>query len=154
MSEDSPLEALNTEGMYRANVIDLDGVRIKAGHTPYKTKACDHLQLIFSLGERRVWCESCERTIDNFDAFMTFVNHLDRMVLAARHDLDTAERALAATVRMRATKELDRMWAGKRMVPCCPHCHGGLLPDDFAGGACSATSYELEVARRKVKDAP
>jgi hypothetical protein len=47
----------------------------------------------------------------------------------------------------RAAKEIDRTW-GHKMSPCCPHCRGALLPEDFASGAASSFNSEMERARR------
>lgn len=49
-----------------------------------------------------------------------------------------------------AAKSLDDAWRKKNLVPCCPHCLAGLLPDDFKNGVgLVSKSYALELARRK-----
>lgn len=147
-TKDPPLEVLPDGGSYRGTVVDLDGVRIKLGRTPYRAKTCEHKALIYCPSERRVWCEDCERTIDNFDAFLIYTRHLERMVREARSNLYRSEEALKSAARLRATKTLDRYWAGRKMAPCCPHCHRGLIAEDFANGAGAAVSLELEMAAR------
>lgn len=147
--KDPPLEVLPDGGCYVGTVVDLDKVRIRLGRTPYKVKVCEHRSLIYSPNERRVWCEDCERTIDGFDAFLIFTRHFERMESAAHHKRDQVNEALKSAARLRATKELDRVWSGRRMAPCCPHCKHGLVPEDFANGAAYSVSLELELARRK-----
>lgn len=149
--KDPPLEVLPDGGTYHGVVVDLDKVRIRLGRTPYRVKNCEHKALIYSPSERRVWCENCERTIDNFDAFLIFTRHFERMESEARHKLTTAQEALNSAARLRATKALDRMWAGGKMAPCCPHCHAGLLAEDFANGVGAAMSKELVLAGRRRK---
>jgi len=68
-----------------SDVVDLASVRIRLGRTPFKAKACEHRSLIDSLAERRVWCEDCERTIDNFHAFLIFTRKFEEMLQEARH---------------------------------------------------------------------
>jgi hypothetical protein len=109
-----------------SDVVDLASVRIRLGRTPFKAKACEHRSLIDSPAERRVWCEDCERTIDNFDAFLIFTRKFEEMLQEARHRMQVANEAMKSSVRRRVTKELDRAWSN--MAVCCPHCHGGLLP--------------------------
>jgi len=130
-----------------ATVVDLSEVRVRWGRTKTGTKVCEHKKLIYSTTERRVWCEDCERTIDNFDAMMTMVKHFGAMETAARYKLKVAEEAKQATLVRRAAKSLDRTW-GHKMAACCPHCRRGLLPEDFEGGG-AAIARDLEIARRK-----
>jgi hypothetical protein len=150
---DDPLVPLLTvyghDGVNRsgAEIIDLAGVRIQAGLAKQNQSRCGHKALIYDQRDRRIWCEDCERTVDNFDAVMLMVRHYQAMVREARLRLQKANEAFAASVRRRATKELDRIWNG-RMVPNCPHCNRGILPEDFAAGAASIQSLELERARR------
>lgn len=150
-TKDPPLEVLPDGGCYVGTVVDLDSVRIRAGRTPYKLKTCKHHHLIYNQIERRVWCEDCERTIDNFDAFLIFTNKFESMLREANGRMATATEALNSAARLRATKTLDRMWSGRRMAPCCPHCNRGLLPEDFMNGACSAVGTDYEKARRAHK---
>jgi hypothetical protein len=148
-SKDPPLEVLPDGGCYVSQVVDLANVRIRLGRTPFKAKACEHRSLIYSPSERRVWCEDCERTIDNFDAFLIFTRKFEQMLREARHKMMAADEAMKSSARRRATKELDRAWG--KMAVCCPHCHGGLLPEDFAAGT-AMCSRDIELARRaKIK---
>lgn len=147
--KDPPLEVLPDGGCFVGQVIDLDQVRIRTGRTPFRVKTCAHKKLIYSQSERRVWCEDCERTIDNFDAFQTFARHFEAMQREATIKVREAREALSGAARLRATKELDRIWSGRRMAPCCPHCRRGLIPEDFAGGVRSTVSLEFEIGRRK-----
>lgn len=152
--KDPPLEPIADGGTYVGVVVDFDSVRIKSGRTPFRIKTCQHKHMIYCQSERRIWCEDCERTIENFDAFLTLTRHFENMEREARHKLSTATEALARAARLRATKELDRIWSGRRMAPCCPHCSRGLIPEDFAGGAAAAISLEWEMARRKKPSSP
>jgi ribosomal protein S27E len=133
-----------------ATVVDLAGVKLRWGARDHKApRPCEHLSLVYNQTERRVWCEDCNATVEGFDAFMTITKHFERMMSDAQHKSRTASEALRHSARLRATKELDRTWSGNVMAVACPHCRGGLLPEDFAGGAGSAWSRELEIARRK-----
>jgi hypothetical protein len=151
---DDELVPLETGGSYFAQIVNLADVRIQAGHRRYKAApACKHMRLTFCTSERRVWCDDCSRTIDNFDAFKTITEHFRKMESEARVKLDKVNDALKHAARLRAVKELDRLWSGRAMAAACPHCKGGLLPEDFANGASAATSREIELARRaRLKD--
>jgi hypothetical protein len=129
----------------------LAGVRVRWGRRPYKApKECEHKHLTYAQNESRVWCSDCERTIENFDAFMVLAKNFERMVRDVQNqNYKAAEGAKAVLIR-RAAKEIDRTW-GHKMAPRCPHCREGLLPHDFAEGCAMAVSQEVEIARRKKK---
>ena len=144
-----PIDEAATQGQYHHVVIDLDKVRVALGwpRTPRHLR-CQHLSMVYSTEERRVWCKDCESTIDTFDAWLVLIQNFEGMMRDVRSRLAKAAEALAAVVIRRAAKELDRSW-GQKMAPCCPHCRRGLLPEDFADGAAGAVSVELERGRRK-----
>lgn len=129
-------------------VIDLAEMRIAFGRAKDFKKVCNHRRLTYDPKERRVWCQECESTVDSFDAFMTLVSHWHEMERAARAKLARAAETEKATLVKRAAKNLDQAWNRKfPMAVACPHCHGGLLPEDFLSGG-SQVSRDIEIARR------
>jgi hypothetical protein len=150
---DEPIIPREDATPYSAVVIDLAGIRIQWGMPKYKPGgACPHRSLTYSQNERRVWCRDCERTIDNFDAFMVFVHGFQDMERDAKTKIEKADDALKATINRRAAKQIDRAWSGHGMAILCPHCDGGLLPEDFVNGGAEC-SRDIELARRaRAKD--
>lgn len=146
---DPPLVAREDAQPFRAEVIDLDGIRIRWGRPIPGARKCEHKHMVYCQDERRVWCENCKRTIDNFDALMVVVYHLENMQREANAKLRAAEEAARHAARLRAVKALDRAWSGNVAAVGCPHCGGGLLPEDFVNGGFSSTSREIEIARRR-----
>ena len=146
---DDPIIPRTDEGPFASEVIDLDGVRVERGlpDTPHRQR-CEHRQLVYNTEERRVWCKGCKRTVENFEAFTVLAQHFENMVRAAAHKMEIANAALKATIHRRATKAIDKAWSGHVGAIGCPHCRGGLLPEDFADGVRSWTSREIELARR------
>lgn len=150
MSDETDIPLIVQDGStpFGAAVIDLAEVRIRFGISDRKVgRPCEHRNLIYSREERRVWCEDCTRTIENFEAFMIFTEHFQKMERAVRGKQHLVDKALTATVTRRATKVIDRAWSGNQMAICCPHCRAGLLPEDFENGL-SQISAEIERARR------
>jgi hypothetical protein len=47
---------------------------------------------------------------------------------------------------LNAVKRLDRIWRGRKMLPCCPHCSRGLFAEEMDG---AAVGIEYEIALRK-----
>jgi len=133
-------------------LIDLAGVRIQRGIPKYNPNQCTHRNILYCDNgrDRRIWCSDCEKDIEPFDAFMIFARQFEGMISEAQDMRQKAAEALRATARLRATKVLDKAWSGNVMAVACPHCRGGLLPEDFARGS-DQTSRDIEIARRKRK---
>ena len=128
------------------NIVQLAEIRLS--RSPMLGKRCEHKNLVFSQPDRRIQCKDCDEVVEAFDAFMVLVRHWEAMSADLRRKARKADEAMQSTVIRRAAKELDRMWSGRQMAPLCPHCRGGLLPEDFAEVA-SSISADLERARRK-----
>jgi hypothetical protein len=147
---DDPIVEIKGAGAYHAQVIDLAGVRIKAGlPKSVHKKTCKHHTLTYCRSDRRVWCDDCSRTIEPFDALLMMIGAFADMERDAARKMLKADEAMASTVRRRSAKELDRAWSGNLPAVCCPHCRKGILPEDFDGGIGARTSREYEMARRK-----
>lgn len=128
-------------------VIDLGDMRVAFGRPRFPKNICKHKTLIYCTDERRVWCQDCERSLDNFEAFMALVNEHCAMLTDADRRLKRAKEAEKIYIHRKAAKELDLAWGRKNAVGC-PHCGRGLLADDFASGG-KQTSRDIELARRK-----
>lgn len=130
-----------------APVIDLAGVRVSRGHTP-GGHSCQHANLAYAPHERRVYCQDCKRTVEAFDAFMTLVRNFDAMVRRAQAVQREADEARSAHLHLIAAREAESIWRGRRAVTC-PHCRGGILPEDVTGGRSGWTRREDELKRRE-----
>ena len=117
-----------------AEVLQIEDIRVSRGLTRRPASSCRHLRLRYDQQERRIWCPDCERDVEAFDAFISLVDRLKRH----NQSLDRREKAIAEaeafTIRSRAAKVMDKAWRSRTMVPACPHCRGGLLPELFTGG--------------------
>ena len=147
----SSLEPLKPGGMVTSAhiVIDLAERRIVEGKRKRGVEKCGHKRIIYSRADRTVWCEDCERNIDGFDAFLIYTDHLHKMQGELLRLVAAVEDEKKSTLISRAAKALDRAWRGKPVAVPCPHCRGGLLPEDFADGEFGFSSRDIELARRK-----
>jgi hypothetical protein len=149
VSDDEPILDLPKEHESRfGDVIDLDGIRIARGLPKRSSQFCPHRNMTYCDEERRVWCKDCQRTLDGYDAFKGLVSVFGQMERSIRRKTEAADQAMKATIHRRATKAIDKAWSGREMAICCPHCRGGLLPEDFSDGVRAQCSREYEMARR------
>lgn len=112
---------------------------------------CFHKQLRYEseIGVvTRVWCSDCGDRLELSEALFVLANHFQSMNDRIKRGMAEVEDAKSATLVRRAAKSIDRAWNG-RLAPICPHCRGGLLPEDFDENVPSATSVEVERARRR-----
>lgn len=130
--------------VHGVNVVDIGDLRVARGRARRHFSACDHLNLVYDMTERRVHCQDCESEVEPFDAFEMLVRRFH--VFEAKHRAlkETAE----ATIISRAARKLDEAFRSRKMAPACPHCNAAILPEDVANGV-AMVSKELEVARRK-----
>lgn len=149
MSDDIPLEPDDGARPFGATVIDLGEVRIAWGRTkPRAGKACEHRTLVYSTEDKRVWCEDCKRTVENWDALMMIVKYFRTMEDAARSKNAKADEALKSTARLRATKALDKAWSGN-VRPCVAKA-GRVLTALCAGVVAVSTCNEVKADHRVI----
>lgn len=93
-----------------------------------------------------VQCDDCGAMLSPYWVLKEILEQIGR----ARASLDRRRQALdeqeARTIRLRAAQTMEKEWRSRRMVPACPHCHRGLLPDDMINPA--TISKDLERQRR------
>lgn len=127
--KDPPIQ--EQEFLSGMKVVDIGDIRVSRGMSRRPHSTCRHLNLVYDSQERRIWCKDCENNIDAFDAFKQLAENYDS---ALRHSKKIHADALAARdhhLHLIAAKNLEEMWRRRRVVPACPHCKRGLLPEDF-----------------------
>lgn len=144
--KDLPTEALPDP---HGRVVDLGEFRIRQGRTPHADakRVCKHAHLTIVSSERRINCDDCGKDVEPFEVVQSLTRYWSDLGADIERKQRKADEASAATLVRRAAKEIDRAW-GHKMSPCCPHCRGALLPEDFANGAASSFNSEMERARR------
>jgi len=131
-------------------VIDIGDIRVARGLSRRPYTSCKHRALVYDTNERRVWCKQCESDVDAFDAFVAIVANFSAKADELEHREEALKQAQAFNIRAIATKVLDDVWRGRKMVPLCPHCKVGLLPEDFTNGV-GTYNTQMEKARRNRK---
>ena len=120
--------------LYGVNVVDIGDLRVARGKTRREPSACSHKSVIYDESERRIWCRDCERDIEPFDGFIGLVRQFDdawKQIIRERQSLEDIKTFQARSL---AARELDKAWRKRNMVPACPSCGNGLLPEDFKNG--------------------
>lgn len=134
------------------DVIDFGEVRLKAKGSRFSATGCQHLTCEIDADAGTLTCAECGVSVSPFSRLLLIAENRkaikERDNEYRRRISDLFQQVRNYRPHLRAAKALEEVWRGRRMAPCCPHCHTGLLPEDFeriSGGV----SVELERQRRK-----
>lgn len=144
MSE--PIEEQNF--IMGVKVVNIGDVRVSRGLSRRHHSSCPHPTLTYDTAERRIWCKDCESDVEAFDAFLILVTYFDRAEKGIARRQTALIEAETFQVRSLAAKAIDEAWRKRDSIPCCPHCHAGLFPEDFKNGRMSTMGREFAEARR------
>lgn len=116
--------------------------------TKKRGRTCTHNRQRYVVDQAHgtVYCKDCEEPVSAFRALCEIADEESRFrqswaALKIRYDEMQSYKPWLLVVR-----KLERMWRGKRMLPCCPHCGHGLYAEELTG---SAVGIEYETERRK-----
>jgi hypothetical protein len=106
---------------------------------------CAHPRTIVDQQNGTVECKECGASLSAFHVLVQIAKEENRLWERVRALRAEAKELKAWVPILKAVRELDRMWRGKRMLPCCPQCSRGLWPEEMT----AAVGVQIEVARRK-----
>lgn len=144
-----PIEPLSY--LSGVKVVDIGDLRIARGMSRRPYHVCKHAKMIYDQNERRIWCSECECNIEPFDAFEQLVSRYNDAYNDISKRIANVAEAEANAVISRAAKNVDHAWRKRNLSPCCPHCRGVLLPEDFATGIGQSFNSDMERQRRMAK---
>lgn len=130
------------------NVVDFGELRVARGMSRRPFRTCNHTSMVYDPRERRIYCEECESDVEPFDAFMAIVERYDSALKKYRKIKDDAIAARAHNLHRIAAKKLEKLWRGKQLLPCCPHCSRGLLPSDMENPRSTSRVFELRLREK------
>lgn len=125
-------------------VIDFGDARVSRGKSRRPHSSCNHLHLSYDTQERRIVCDDCNTELEAFDGFKALIDNYHGAMSRLDRARDEVIELQAQNIISVAAKKLDKVWRGKTMAPCCPHCNRGLLPEDFSQGIKQKVSREFE----------
>lgn len=133
-------------------VVDIGDLRVARGISRRPVRVCRHHPMRYDGEERRIWCADCENDVEPFDAFLVLVEYFSAAQAKASRMMDEAKAAQAHALISIASKEMDRHWRTRNMVPACPHCSAGIWPEDVK--RMGSVGKEYDGARRARKGTP
>src|SRR5699024_12202317 len=103
-------------------VVDIGDIRVARGMTRRPISTCRHMNQVYCVKERRVWCKDCESDVEAFDAYKMLVNCVDAKIKNLHLREKAVNEAESKALRSRAAKVMDDEWRKVKTVPVCPDC--------------------------------
>lgn len=133
------------------NIVEFEAFRIrllaKKSYYDRTDKRCNHYNFTLDDNGEIVRCDDCNVVLSAYWAAKTMTNSW----AAALKKLEARESCLSADkshiLHLTAAKRVEKAWRSKGMVPACPHCDRGILPEDGLGS--TNVNRAIELARRR-----
>jgi hypothetical protein len=136
-----------------SDVIDLGEVRFRfrrQGYVPPKDECLHRNKTIVERGNY-IECDDCGKQLDPMWVVEQLVGYWGDW----KSGLEVREKQLqemtSKHVSLLAAQRVEKAWRSRTMVPMCPHCERGILPEDRLGS--SSVNREMEMRRRTVDKA-
>lgn len=131
-----------------AEVIESDRVISFVHHAQKRKKPCggNHQRFVIDEQHGTVECAECGDNVSAFHALLKIARKEGRYREQMYYARKKLEELAAYKPWLRAVKEIERLWRGRKMLPVCRFCNHGLEPEDISG---SMVSVEFERQRRK-----
>lgn len=133
-----------------AEIIQIGEMRLER---QFKSNQCKHLNLSYSEQDQTIECVDCKMQIQPFHALMLLLRHYNNAIQdlsRRRSELSELEKRNEKGLLL-ATKTVDHVWRSKSMIPTCPHCGRGIMPEDKLGYR--SINRQIEIERRKFEKA-
>lgn len=130
------------------NVVNIGDHRFTRKRDSWLSKdACKHLNKTFDANGDIITCDDCSMQLSPVWVIHQLIDSYNREM----DRLDARERVLreqtGKDLHLIAAKTVEAVWRRKSVVPGCPHCHRGILPEDRLGSM--QVSRAIELSRRR-----
>ena len=130
-------------------VINLEDMRIRILKERPKwdrnRKECRHINLTFNDDGQIITCDDCHKQIQPYWAFHMLAERFDDSMKRLNRKEADIKVLTEKTVHLIAARRVEAAWRQRSMVPTCPHCERGILPEDSFGSSLMSRSIELRI---------
>lgn len=127
-------------------VVSMEGWRLRRSREAAKENPCAHERYTLDVEHGTVNCAECDAPVSAFFALKKIAFHESQAFIKLQSMKTEIAEISGRRSWLKAVQALNRMWRGKKMLPCCPHCNKGLFAEDLNR---NAVGIEYETARRE-----
>lgn len=110
-----------------------------------KKNSCEHGYYEIDPVNKEVACTECGAVVSAYDALWDVARKYDRLQREVQSLLEQRKQILNWKPWLLPMRELERIYRGGDMLPCCPHCGRGIMAGEMTG----AVNKNIELERRK-----
>jgi hypothetical protein len=111
-----------------------------------KKCTCRNRKFEVDTENKEIICMSCGAVVQPYDALYELAAYYERIEADVKRLLEQRRQILNWKPHLLPLRELERIYLGGSMLPCCPHCGRGIEARELVVGAVSKKS---ELERRK-----
>lgn len=133
------------------NVIQIGDLFVRRRHQRHWSgdARCPHLHLTWDDNGHIVTCDDCSKQIEPYWAMQMLASHYEKAFKKVQVHARSVAEDKAHNLHLIAARKVEAVWRSRTMVPCCPHCGHGILPEDQLGAR--QMGKKFEIARRAAK---
>jgi len=110
-----------------------------------KKCTCRNRKFYIDTQNREISCQECGAVIDPYDAMLDIANHYEQFGKEVDSLLTQRKQILDYKPHLLVMRELEKIYMGGKMLPCCPHCGKGIHAKELL---VASTSKQYEDRRR------
>jgi len=98
-----------------------------------KNKKCTCYNRKFEIDtqNREISCQECGAVIDPYDALFDIASHYEQLNEEVTYILEQRKILAKWKPHLVAMRKLEGIYRGSDMLPCCPHCNGGIYANEL-----------------------
>ena len=124
-------------------VIPISTLRINRDKN--KKCTCRNRKFEIDTQNREISCQECGAVVDPYDALFDIASHYERFGKEVDNLLTQRKQILDYKPHLLVMRELEKIYMGGKMLPCCPHCSRGIYAKELL---VASTSKQYENRRR------
>jgi len=96
-----------------------------------KKCTCRNRKFEIDTQNKEILCQECGAIVHPYDALFDIAMHYERLEEEVSNLLAVRKQIVDYKPHLLVMRELEKIYMGGRMLPCCPHCHNGIYAKEL-----------------------
>lgn len=130
------------------NVVNIGEFRLTRKRGSWVARdQCRHLSKTMDSNGDIITCDDCNMQLSPTWVINQLVDFYESELSKVQARENHLREQTGKSLHLLAAKKVEAVWRRRDVVPACPHCSRGILPEDGLGGSQVGRTFEL--ARRR-----